>query len=272
MPHHARYLFVCTNRRSPGHPKGSCAEAGSEELVPKLKAAVAELGGKGVVRACASGCLDLCEIGAAILQEPEHVAYGHVTDADLHEIAAAALRGEVVTRLVVYPPERATAMQTTPAPPPAPEKEGCRVLGFTYREELHGGLYFLADPFDERAADLLLDVEVKDITAFAQSHTAALTGPVTVDGFAKDARGEGKLVIDADQKRATYEVSFTADDGVRYRFRGHKELSILNVLDSFTLVRASLYDTAAREIGRAVVRFDARGNWASLLRSIRLLS
>jgi (2Fe-2S) ferredoxin len=103
MPHHARYLFVCTNRRAPGHAKGSCADKGSEELVPKLKAAIAELGGKGVVRACASGCLDLCEIGASIVQEPDHVAYGNVTEADLPEIAAAALRGEVVRRLVVYP-------------------------------------------------------------------------------------------------------------------------------------------------------------------------
>jgi (2Fe-2S) ferredoxin len=108
MPHHARYLFVCTNRRPDGHPKGSCAEKGSEELVPKLKAALAELGGKGVVRACQSGCLDLCEVGASIVQEPEHVAYGHVTLADLPEIAAAALRGEVVTRLVVYPKPQAT--------------------------------------------------------------------------------------------------------------------------------------------------------------------
>jgi (2Fe-2S) ferredoxin len=104
MPHHARYLFVCTNRRSPGHPKGSCAEAGSEELVPKLKAAIAELGGKGVVRACASGCLDLCEFGAAIVQEPDHVAYGRVTPEDIPEIAAAAVKGEVVHRLVVFPP------------------------------------------------------------------------------------------------------------------------------------------------------------------------
>jgi (2Fe-2S) ferredoxin len=103
MPHHARYLFVCTNRRAPGHPTGSCAEAGSEALVPKLKAAIAERGGKGIVRACTSGCLDLCEIGASMVQEPEHVAYGRVTEADLAEIADAAIRGEIVRRLVVYP-------------------------------------------------------------------------------------------------------------------------------------------------------------------------
>jgi (2Fe-2S) ferredoxin len=103
MPHHQRYLFVCTNRRPPGHPKGSCADKGSEELVPKLKAAVAELGGKGIVRACSSSCLDLCEIGASIVQEPEHVAYGNVTLADLPDIAAAAVAGGVVDRLVVFP-------------------------------------------------------------------------------------------------------------------------------------------------------------------------
>ncbi len=103
MPHHARYLFVCTNRRPDGHPKGSCAASGSEALVAKLKAEVAVQGGKGIVRACTSGCLDLCEVGASIVQEPEHVAYGHVTEADLPEIAAAAIRGEVVTRLVVFP-------------------------------------------------------------------------------------------------------------------------------------------------------------------------
>jgi (2Fe-2S) ferredoxin len=100
MPLQKRYLFVCQNRRPDGHPKGSCAEKGSEELVPKLKAALAELGGKGVVRACTSGCLDLCEIGAAILQQPGNVAYGGVTLADIPEIAAAAVRGEVVERLV----------------------------------------------------------------------------------------------------------------------------------------------------------------------------
>ena len=109
MPHRERYLFVCTNRRAPGHPKGSCADKGSEELVPKLKAAIAELGGKDVVRACSSSCLDLCETGISIVQEPEHVAYGGVTAADVAEIARAAIDGRVVQRLVVYPaPPRAT--------------------------------------------------------------------------------------------------------------------------------------------------------------------
>jgi (2Fe-2S) ferredoxin len=103
MPFRQRYLFVCTNRRPDGHPKGSCAEKGSEELVVKLKEALARRGiAKDVARACSSSCLDLCEIGASVLQEPEHVAYGGVTVDDVEAIADAVASGTVVERLVVH--------------------------------------------------------------------------------------------------------------------------------------------------------------------------
>jgi (2Fe-2S) ferredoxin len=103
MPFRQRYLLVCTNRRPDGHPKGSCAEKGSEQLVPRLKELLARLGVAGEVRACSTSCLDLCEIGATVIQEPEHVAYGRVTLQEVEAIADAAARGDVVTRLVVHP-------------------------------------------------------------------------------------------------------------------------------------------------------------------------
>jgi (2Fe-2S) ferredoxin len=94
---------VCTNRRPDGHPKGSCAEKGSEEVVSRLKEALAKRGiNKDLVRACSSSCLDLCEVGVAVLQEPEHVAYGRVTLDDVETIADAVASGEVVQRLVVH--------------------------------------------------------------------------------------------------------------------------------------------------------------------------
>ncbi len=104
MPFRQRYLFVCTNRRPDGHPKGSCAAKGSEEVVAKLKEALAERGvAKDLVRACASSCLDMCETGVSILQEPEHVAYGHVSLADIETIAEAAAGGALAEHLVAYP-------------------------------------------------------------------------------------------------------------------------------------------------------------------------
>jgi (2Fe-2S) ferredoxin len=101
MPHRERYLFVCTNRRPDDNPKGSCAQKGSEELALRLKEAVVARRANAVVRVCTSSCLDLCEIGASIVCEPEHVAYGRVTLADLDEVADALVAGHVVDRLVV---------------------------------------------------------------------------------------------------------------------------------------------------------------------------
>jgi (2Fe-2S) ferredoxin len=113
MPFRSRYLFVCTNRRPDGHPKGSCAEKGSEEIVVRLKEALAKRGiAKDIVRACSSSCLDLCEVGITILQEPEHVAYGRVTLADVDAIADAAGSGQVVARLVVHPAAAAASGET----------------------------------------------------------------------------------------------------------------------------------------------------------------
>lgn len=100
MPLRKRLVFVCTNRRDPDNPKGSCAQKGSEELVVALKAAILKRGLAAEVRACATRCLDLCEIGAAVLQEPDHVAYGGVEVADVGAIVDALADGTVVERLV----------------------------------------------------------------------------------------------------------------------------------------------------------------------------
>ncbi len=108
MPHRERYLFVCTNRREEGNPKGSCAQKGSEEIVKRLKAALLERGLAKTVRACSSSCLDLCEFGASIVLEPDHVVYGHVTLADVDAIADGVAKGEVVERLVIPRPAKTT--------------------------------------------------------------------------------------------------------------------------------------------------------------------
>lgn len=108
MPHRDRYLFVCTNRREEGNPKGSCAQKGSEEILKRLKGALLERGlAKSVARACSASCLDLCEYGASIVLEPDHVVYGNVTLDDVDAIADAVANGEVVERLVVPRPTAA---------------------------------------------------------------------------------------------------------------------------------------------------------------------
>ena len=103
MPHRERYVFVCINRREDGHPKGSCAARGSEGIAKALKAELGRVGGALEARVCTTSCLDLCEIGVAMVYEPAHAAYGNVTMEDVPEIARAVADGKIVERLVRHP-------------------------------------------------------------------------------------------------------------------------------------------------------------------------
>ena len=102
MPQRQRYLFVCTNQREPENPRGSCAQRGSEAVHQALKE---ELAARGLnqlqARVCRSSCLDQCAHGVTILVEPDHFFYGHVTLADVPEIAQSLAHGQRVERLVL---------------------------------------------------------------------------------------------------------------------------------------------------------------------------
>jgi (2Fe-2S) ferredoxin len=105
MPTRERYLFVCTNRRDEDNPKGSCAQKGSEELAKRMKEVIKAKGFGLSIRSCTTSCLDLCEIGASVVQEPDHVAYGRVTLDDVEAIVEACARGGVLDHLVVHRPK-----------------------------------------------------------------------------------------------------------------------------------------------------------------------
>lgn len=97
-----RHVFVCTNERPPGHPRGCCKEKNSEGLLNTLKseAAQAKLGPS--VRIQKAGCLDHCEQGAALVVYPEGIWYGDVTPEDAQEIVQSHfVRGEPVKRLQI---------------------------------------------------------------------------------------------------------------------------------------------------------------------------
>ena len=107
MPHYERHVFICTNRRDPGNPKGDCASKGSEAIREAFKKGLHERGLKGRMRANAAGCLDQCEHGVTCVVYPEQVWYGHVTVEDVNEIIESHLvGGRPVERLVLRdPPE-----------------------------------------------------------------------------------------------------------------------------------------------------------------------
>lgn len=108
MPQREHYLFVCTNRRDDGDPRGSCAFRGSAEVRQALKDQLASTGlGRLTARVCASSCLDQCSSGVTILVEPDHFFYGRVTLADVPEILKALAQNRRVERLVLSPEDLA---------------------------------------------------------------------------------------------------------------------------------------------------------------------
>jgi (2Fe-2S) ferredoxin len=102
-PPFKKHVFVCLNDRGPGHPRGSCAQKGSEKLHEKLKAALKARGLSDRIRANKAGCLDNCEHGCSVVVYPDAVWYGNVTPDDVEEIVERHLiGGEPVERLLLY--------------------------------------------------------------------------------------------------------------------------------------------------------------------------
>ena len=103
MPKFEKHIFVCTNQRPEGHPRGCCNPAGDGELQRLFKAKLAQRGIAGTtVRANKSGCLEQCEHGPTVVVYPDAVWYGQVTHADVDEIIESHIVGnQIVERLVI---------------------------------------------------------------------------------------------------------------------------------------------------------------------------
>jgi (2Fe-2S) ferredoxin len=100
---YAEHVFVCTNRRPAGHPRGCCAEKGAEELRDYMKGRAKDLGLKRV-RINSAGCLDRCELGPTLVIYPEGVWYSYRSKADIDEILDTHVRrGGRVQRLMLLP-------------------------------------------------------------------------------------------------------------------------------------------------------------------------
>lgn len=94
-PHFDRHVFICTNQRDPGNPKGDCTSKGGEEVRGEFKRLLHERGLKGRMRANAAGCLDFCAHGVTVVVYPEQVWYGGVKPDDVATIVDEHLLGGV---------------------------------------------------------------------------------------------------------------------------------------------------------------------------------
>jgi (2Fe-2S) ferredoxin len=98
-----KHIFICTNQRPDGNPRGCCDPSGNAELHRMFKEKLKQRGiPNSKVRANKAGCLDQCEVGPTVVVYPDNVWYGGVTLADVDEIIDAHILGDnPVERLVI---------------------------------------------------------------------------------------------------------------------------------------------------------------------------
>ncbi len=94
MPDWKHHVFVCTNKRPPGHPKGSCADRGCAEVAAALAMAV-EMDDEllETVKVNTTNCLGPCRAGPTVVVYPAGVWYGGLSVADVPELVQEHLRG-----------------------------------------------------------------------------------------------------------------------------------------------------------------------------------
>jgi (2Fe-2S) ferredoxin len=109
-----RHVFLCTNERMAGHPRGCCKARGSEKLRDYMKARAKEMG-FDKVRINSAGCLDRCELGPTVVIYPEGVWYSCPTKEDIDEVLQKHLiDGGRVERLMLQTADKTPEDRATP--------------------------------------------------------------------------------------------------------------------------------------------------------------
>lgn len=93
MPKPEKHVFVCTQARPAGHPRGSCSERGCAAVAEEFWF---ELQGRnlfGRFAVTTTGCIGPCGLGPNIVVYPDGVMYSGVTKEDVAAIVDAHLLG-----------------------------------------------------------------------------------------------------------------------------------------------------------------------------------
>lgn len=113
-----KFVFVCTNERPPGHPRGSCMGRGAADVLAEFRDLQGEKG-HFHYKVIATSCLEPCMAGPNVVVYPDNVWYGGVTVDDVELIIDQHLVGGQPVNMLVLTDEDWEASQRGPkeAPP-----------------------------------------------------------------------------------------------------------------------------------------------------------
>lgn len=93
MPRPEKHVFICTQNRPQGHPRGSCGSVGSAEIMNEFMMEIQNRNLFDRIALTNTGCMGPCMFGSSVLVYPEGVMYGKVKKADVKTIIEQHLLG-----------------------------------------------------------------------------------------------------------------------------------------------------------------------------------
>jgi (2Fe-2S) ferredoxin len=101
MPRPEKHVFICTQNRYPGHPRGSCAASGSTEIINEFMLELQTRNLFDKIALTNTGCLGPCSLGPSVLVYPEGVLYSQLKKTDVKTIVEQHLiANQAVTELL----------------------------------------------------------------------------------------------------------------------------------------------------------------------------
>jgi hypothetical protein len=132
------------------------------------------------------------------------------------------------------------------------------MLGFHFKETMSGT--FKSDAGgEERAMRFTITARARSWLKHLRDHKAEISGELDIDGFATRAPISGELTINPVLgKLIRYEFTFAADDGVRYRFFGQKDVTLKDPVGSLTTLPGQVLALDGKLVATAALKFDKK--------------
>lgn len=141
-------------------------------------------------------------------------------------------------------------------------------LGFEFRETLSGSYYTLAAPGIEKPMTFSIHAHAKSLGKFTLDPVLNVVGEVDARDFADKRPAHGTLSLHLVGRKIVYEVHFKTNSSDDCRLLGERDVEFLRLKGSLTTLPITM-KVGDREVARAVVRFDLRGDLVRYLRSFR---
>ena len=105
MPKPTHHILVCTQTRPADHPRGSCSDRNSKDLLMRFFMESARLQLVPQVVVTESSCMGPCDHGPTVVVYPDAVWYGKVKADDVAEILEQHIKGGKPVERLLLPDE-----------------------------------------------------------------------------------------------------------------------------------------------------------------------